>query len=537
MLSSFLIQAQTYNTGAPVDIRWGQDLKQPNATFLTKIIGSDANGFYTLRNQVADRFAGGNHHIFLEYYNRKMDLVKAQKIDTRYKGKDREFEDVIRMGGQLWLLTSFNNEAKKKNYLFAQSVAPKSLTLRKTLTKIGEIDSKNRNKSGSFAHHISRDSSKILIYNQLPYDKGQPEKFSLTVYDNQFNNIWHKDITLPYRDDLFAVKEYKIDNKGNVHLLGKLFLEKNRGKGRANYQYIILTYKGQDDKPSQYKINLENKFITDFTFEIDDKSNLICSGFYSDLGIASIKGTYFFKVDAESKKVFSKNFKEFDFDFLIKDLSKKKQAKLKRAAEAGDTRKTAELPQYSLDHLVLRNDGGALLVAERFFAYRRNNSNYYDPYYNYSYGYSPYNRYNRDYDTYYYHYEDIIIVNIDPSGNIQWTARIPKQQVSTNDGGYLSSYAMSIVKDKLYFVYNDDIRNLSEKAQNKNKMYEYKGSRSVISLAELDTKGQLQFYPLFSSKQADIQTRPKVCKQIGKNEMVIYGERGGKYKFAKVLFK
>ncbi len=520
---------------SPTQITWGQELKQPSSTILSKIIGSDNEGFYTLRNYTAERTIGGTHNIFLEYYNKKMDLKKAQKIDTRFKGKDRDLEDVIKLGNQLWLLTSFNNEAKKKNYLFAQSITLKTLSLKKNITKIGEIDTKNRNKEGFFAHHISRDSNTILIYNGLPYKKGEPEQFSLNVFDNQFNPKWQKDVVMPYRDDLFAVKEYKVDNNGNVHLLGKQYLDKNRGRGKLNYQYVIITYKGDGSKPSQYKIKLDDKFITDFTFEIANDNTLICSGFYSELGIGSIGGTYFFKIDPDSKKVYAKNFKKFDFDFLTEHLTDRRKEKLIEAEKEGETNRSAELPEYALDHIILRNDGGALLVAERYFVYERNNT-FNDPYYG---GFNSFNnnRFNNRITNYYYHYEDIIIVNIDPKGNIQWTSRIPKRQVSTNDGGYLSSYAMSIAKDKIYFVYNDNAKNLDPNIKRKDKLYSYNGSRSVVTLAQLNTSGDLKYFPLFSSRQADVSTRPKVCKQTGKNEMVIYGERGQKYKFAKVEFQ
>ena len=101
-----------------------------------------------------------------------------------------------------------------------------------------------------------------------------------------------------------------------------------------------------------------------------------------------------------------------------------------------------------MDQLILRNDGGALLIAEQYFVQEEYDRNqFYDPYYS--------NYYNRNYNDidYVYNYNDIIVVNIRPDGEIEWTARIPKRQVTTNDGGYYSSYAMSIVRSKIYFVF------------------------------------------------------------------------------------
>jgi len=61
---------------------------------------------------------------------------------------------------------------------------------------------------------------------------------------------------------------------------------------------------------------------------------------------------------------------------------------------------------------------------------------------------------------YYYYYNDIIVININPGGETEWTKKIAKRQPSSNDGGFFSSYSLSIVKDKMYFVFNDSPKNL-----------------------------------------------------------------------------
>ena len=117
----------------------------------------------------------------------------------------------------------------------------------------------------------------------------------------------------------------------------------------------------------------------------------------------------------------------------------------------------------------------------------------------------------------------------------EWTARIPKQQITRNDGGYHSSYAMSIVKDKFYFVFNDNFKNYEPKKK-ADKWYSYTGRNSVITLAEVSKDGEVALNPLFSETDASITTRPKVCKQIGRDEMLIYGERGRKFRFGNLVF-
>jgi hypothetical protein len=506
------------------EINWGKEHREPSGTFLSEIIPFGTNTFYGLREKIAKGMESNKEKIYIERYNEKMNIVKSKELVLKYKNKNLEYEGFIKVGGELYLLTSFNNQAKKKNYLFAQRVSKKSLTVSDKLVKIGEIDTRNIEQEGYFDHHISRDSSKILIYNALPYKKGMPERFALHVFDNQFNELWTKDIALPYDDKYFSVEEYQVDNEGNVYIMGLNY--------KPEYFFTILEYSKDGADFQEYPIKPKEKLITDLTFRVDDDGNLVCSGFYSDYHLDNIQGTYFFRLDTKTNEVLNKSFKEFDFSFRSENLSSKQ---LEKARRSKGSRQKIGLNSYSLDKLILRSDGGALLIAEQYFVeeYRRSYDNsFYSP------GYYP-NSYSNSYSTeYYYHYNDIIVVNIQPNGDIEWAARIPKQQTSVNDDGYYLSYSVSIVKDKIYFIYNDSEDNFDQNERN-NQTHEFKGGskRSLIAVAEISRDGSVVIFPLFKNRDADIITRPKICKQVDKKNMIIYGEKGKTYRFGNVEFR
>ncbi len=507
------------------EISWGQELREPSNTFLSNIIPFGTSSFYGLRQKSESGLDSKKEKIYVERYNEKMNLVKSKEIVLKYKKKHLEFEDFIKVGGELYILTSFNNQAKKKNYLFAQRLSKKTLTLSDKLVKIGEIDTRNIQKEGYFDHHISRDSSKILIYNSLPYKKGMPERFALHVFDDQFNELWTKDISLPYDDKYFSVEDYQVDNNGNVYLLGLNY--------KPQYFYTIMSYSNNGADFHEYPIKSKEKLITDLTFRVDDNGDLVCSGFYSEFNLGKIRGTCFFRIDTKSESIFNKNFNEFEFGFLTENLTAKQ---IEKARRSGKSKQKIGLQSFSLDKLILRSDGGALLIAEQYFIEeydRPNYSSYYSPRY-YPYSYYPHHYRTKEY---YFNYNDIIIVNIRPDGEIEWATRIPKLQVSRNDGGYYSSYAVSIVRDKIYFIYND-----TEENYDRNRRVEYTqeftgGSRkSLIAVAEVSRDGAVEIFPLFKNRDADIITRPKMCKQIGKKNMIIYGEKGRLYRFGSVEF-
>lgn len=511
--------APAQRTELPARIEWGEELREPAGTYLSKIISTSASGFYALRRKNSNMLTA--EQIYLEFYDGKMNLKRSQKIDLRYKGKQRDFENVVMLGGQLFLLTSFNNQAKKKNYLFVQKVS-KRFTPSKELKMISEIPTRNKEREGNFDLVVSRDSSKVLIYSQLPYRKNEPERFALQIFNDHFETIWNRDITLPYSDEGFSVEEYRIDKEGNVYLLGVIFRDRTRirRKGKPTYQYTILVYAKGGEEVQEYKIDLGEKFVTDLTFRIANNGHLVCSGFYSEKGTYSIKGTCFFRLDTQSKQIYNKNLKKFDFEFLTQYLPKGQKEKARKAEQKDNANKRIELYRYSLDELILRSDGGVVLVAEQYYVYER-----VDRYYDGSLRYD-----------YFYHYNDIIVVNIRPDGEIDWAARIPKRQETMNDGGYYSSYAMSIVRDRIFFIYNDNSRNFDRNSHRKY-LYNFNGKYSVIALTEIKKDGTMATYPLFNNQDAQIITRPKVCKQTGSKKMMVYGEKGRNYRFANLGFK
>ncbi len=521
---------------APATLNWGDEYNEPSGTTATKIIGTTAEGFYVLRQKILNN-PNAKPRAWVEFFTRDMKLKRSEEMELKYKGKQRDFEEVVLLNGRLYLLTSFNNTAKKRNFLFKQELSDKTLIPSKNLEMICETEAKNKEVEGTFDFKISKDSSKLLVYNSLPNENKNPERFGFRVFNENFDLIWEKNIVLPYPDNQFTVEDYQVDGNGNVYLLGVLYKDeaKWRRRGNPTYNYVVLSYTSDGNEAKEFRIDLPDKFVTDLTFRVAGDGTLICCGFYSERGTYSIKGAYYFRLDPVSGNMTNRNYQPFDFEFLTEFMSEKNKQKAKEAEENNDVRRGAELYNYSLDELILRSDGGAVLVAEQFYIEQETYRDYPFGYYPYSY-YSPYS-YRSNYQTdYYYHYNDIIVVNIRPSGEIEWAARIPKQQETKNDGGYYSSYAMSIVRDKLYFIFNDNARNYSSNRK-ENRFYNYNGSESIMVLAQINTSGEVATFPLASNKDAGVITRPKMCKQIGKREMAIFGERGRGFRFANLSFE
>jgi hypothetical protein len=244
------------------------------------------------------------------------------------------------------------------------------------------------------------------------------------------------------------------------------------------------------------------------------------------LGKYSIKGTYYISIDPNSKQIKTQNYKEFSLETILENLTEKQQNQLEKNIEKG---KDVEMYDFDIRSIIIREEGGAVLVGEQYLV---------NAITTYTTVMSGNTSTRQSTTTYYYYYNDIIVVNINKEGQIEWVHKIPKRQSSVNDNGYLSSYAMSIVKDKLYFLFNDNEKNLEEETIKSNKFVSSLGGKgSVVVLAEVSLDGNIKKETIFKWADAEVVIRPKVCRQINGNEMIIFGLKPKTQKFARITFK
>ena len=516
------------------DLYLGPEIKSDRRGTLEDIVGMDSEGYYMVRAETKK--------FYLEKYDHKLNQVKSEEIDLG-KGGDRKYlEFAEQLDGEIYLFTTQYDNTARERTLMAEKVNRKTLKSDGDPIEMVTYNYRNRSNEGFFDYHVSRDSSKLLVYYDTPRQGNTGEKFGLSVYDSDLTSLWSRELELPFKDRLYTVERYKVDNEGNAYLLGLVYKGQVRAKrqGRPNYEYHLLAY-NQDNEYVEYLLNLQDKFITDMQFEISRNGDIICAGFYSDFSTTSVKGTFYLLIDIDTREIKKEYYEEFDPSFLADFMSDKR-------ADKG-----RELTRYNLNQLEIRRDGGVVLVAEQFFVkelqpyndYRYRNPYgspyfYYPSWYYYSLWRYPYrygNPFMDDDREVQYNYNDIIVVNIDPNGSIQWAKRIPKRQRSKNDGGRHSSYAMSIAKGKMFFVFNDNPKNLNKTSDDQRIHNFTKGKESVVVLVSVDGRGEVEKEPLFQVKDTKTITKPRVCEQISRDQMIIYSEKNRKATFARLTFE
>jgi len=498
------------------DVTWGaeEDIKK-DGTF-EYVIADDGDAVYQSMSRKRD--------LFVQRMDLGLHVTYQKQIDLELDKKKLVLRRTLITQDNVVVFASYYDKKLDENQLYTETYAKSDFSPVKRLTKIARIPAEKASQAGSFDVEVSPDKSKVMIYMAIPNEKEESRKFEIQVFDSDMKPLWSKDITLPYPSDEFTVGQVEIDNDGSVVGLGKKFAEKHEAKelkraGKATYEHHLLVLTKDDAELQDYPITVADKFLQDMTLKMGTTGNIICGGLFSNKGTWSIRGTFFLSLDRQTKQIVHESYKDFSDNFITQYMTEKEAKKAtKKADKKGED---LELPNYDLHEIILKDDGGAVMVAEQYTTYV---TCYTD------------SKGNTRCVTNYV-YNDIIVVNVDPEGNIEWTSKIPKRQHSANDGGMYSSYALEVKGDKIYFIFNDSGKNLFLKPGDKIDQFELKGKDALVVLATVDNEGNVTREALFSPEKRDVVLRPKDCVELSNDDMLIYASRKKEYRFGEIEFK
>ena len=511
-LIAFLV---TKSFGQKIDLFWGPENKAPGRTVVDGVIGKYKDDYFILRKKIS--FSPKKQKLTLEKYNSKNELVFTKPLPMPgEKNTVAKAEGIFIVKDEIILISSYFNKKQGKNYAFASKIDMDG-NAKGDFVKIDEIETDSKRHQGSYNISVSNDSTKFLILREDPYENSDNQIFHFKVLDIGFKELWAKDLELPYKYEDYFLDAFKLANNGTVYMLAAFVLKdkesrkearQDKKEGKPTYKYLVDAYSPESDKLKEFEISLGDLFISDIGFTLDSADNINCAGFYSKKSSSGVAGCFYVKVDSKDLKVISKSTKEFSTDFLANFMSERK-------AEKG-----RELEGFYLRKLVKRNDGGLAVVAEKYYVTTSQSCD--------NHGHCTTN--------YHYHYDEIFILNINPDGNIGWTSVVPKKQISENDGGVYSSFALMSYGSKLYFIYNDNRKNIDVFDSRKLKyMTNVKQSQAIIAV--VDEKGKVTKNVLINNKDNKTYVVPKKTYQMKKDQMIFYAQKGKKYKFGTIIFK
>jgi hypothetical protein len=319
------------------------------------------------------------------------------------------------------ILVFYSSYSKENNRLEIYFDSYNSLgKLIESKRKLGETTITKYNDLEKIRILISPDKESLGIYINEADDDNQ--NIHLITYSTQ-ENTSNKDFKIKYGNELLYLNNFLLDNNGNLYVSGQLKNKENK-KQKSQYLFCYIS-----------SINsLIEKVVSDFNTPISDviikfnpiKNEIICGGISVDNN--SYSGSSIKLLIADS--IF--NFRELNYSIQgssLKDLIGERNSS------------GISLDNYTMQDLILREDGGALLVAEAQYL---SEYSFYDQFTQ---------TFNRRTE---YHFDNIVLFSVSPNEKIDWCKVIKKEQVSMDDFGIFSSFASYVNNDEIGFIYNKD---------------------------------------------------------------------------------
>lgn len=497
-----------------------EELKESNKKYPSDVVASDEGGIYVIKKYKQTISFGTS--IILQHFDKNMNPVLSAEIEPEYQGKDTWIEFFADIEEVLYIFYSFENKKTKKKCLYSQSINKKTLTLNDDQLKIVELTpmGKNIDEAGEFYIKKSNDKSKVMIFYDHLYDEGEFKKFGFLVFDSKLNKLWDKRVVTTHAILEFLRQDMVLSNDGSVFVLAMLYNDRDQKgiKEMPTYRYVVLSYFNGTKDDQEYPMGFEDYFIDDPKIGYkSEKKSIYVGGLYSHNYTGNINGSYCTIINTGSDQINS-NEQEFDKNFIDSYMSEKelKDAK-RRVSKGGDV----ELYKYTLDEMIINDDGSAVLIGE----------------YNYEVGITTKQSDGSSRKIYRHYSNSIIAIGISPSGEIGWNAKIPKRQFSSDDQGVYNSYSRMIFEDKIYFIFNDRASNISYE-NDIERIYLGRKEPTFTMLVCLDRNGKHTKEALLSIEDSKFLLYPDICRQISDVELIIFSDKKTRLqKFSKLSFK
>lgn len=356
-----------------------------------------------------------------------------------------------------------------------------------TLTKIHKKEIKRR-----FNYSWSENKAKVLL-TSISGDN----LVRFIVYDCRLKAItWHQNILFD-KMKIRDFQEFTITDIGNIML-------QVRGDGIENESLSFILVNPLINKQFDFVIDMDGRSYNNVYFTFDNKNrNVVISGTYSEKRGKEVKGLFFYKKNINAlEDIDFPKFLEFGAT-LGEEVLQGKRRNRKRVFD-----------DLELQNVILRNDGGALIVCEITKDYSRR-SPYNSGYTARDGRYSGYSR--RGWIDYYN--EDIVVLNINPEVEFDWTKVLYKKQFSQDDDAVFSSFYIMKTPSRLRFIYNDDIK-----------------KNSTVSEYLMDPTGRIARNSLLSTKYQDMKLRFGDAVQLSGNSILVPSEKNYDLNLVKITY-
>lgn len=522
---AFLFALVSFNlfsqeSGFNGEISWSELFPVTKRVLSPDIIGHDDKSIYL------SRFLKGKRHIE-KYAISTLTLERSVEADLSYQDNDLALVGQFMLGGRPTLITSYYNKKAKISYLYLQGVDPETLVLStpqkisetyremnfsfsSTYTSAAAASSVQVSEDGEFAFSMNADITAETSDEDI---KAGKVGFRGVLIGSDGEILEETKFKFPYEN--FSIIQKKVSNDGAVYILGyesvvdedapkRMFGGERRKIGPVH----LLVLDVATGEFFAYDPDLKGRDVEMLAFSFSDDGGVNLGGLSSTEG-KGVNGSFFMKLDKDFNET-GASVSEFETDFITTSWSEKKKEDLEKKQEKGKNVDEPQLYNYYIDHLLSKPDGSCLILAEQYYVRVVTHT------------YTTANGGTQTTTTYYYYYNDIIALNYDKNGELAWKKVLPKKQVSTNDGGYYSSYFVVQEGNDVHIIYNDRESNYVDTEGMSNAEIKALSRSTIGAKITLDEYGETTKQKLFEFEEGGLRLVPKVCDAAGEGLVFLY---------------
>ena len=424
----------------------------------------------------------------IDIFDESLKLVSTRTIDFKGQTGPLQYIMLNKTGAVIFYLS----QDKKYSVLLAQPVNSKFIEIGKPLVVDTIYDRKDL-VATNLRFKPSIDQSCLMIY--YPYFSGNTlSSIKFLTVDRSLHALFNK--IIPFNRDEKELEDSKslIDNNGNTYFI----LRPDKKTTGNTYDVFRISSTGDF---SMYSLITERTVFSDPFFDIDNRNgNLVMNAFYNDnsTGEDVANGFFYSSYNPATGTLIKTGQTPFTSDFIQELTGRPAKDK-------------AKLYTFTIRRSILRNDGGSLILAESFIRDTREVPVQlgFQP------GYNPSNYRT----TYIYQFNDIIAFSINANAEMEWHSVLRKKQSSDDDNGVYSSFLTVNEKDRLRFLYLDEI-----------------SAAGVLNQYTLTSDGKSDRKAVLNQEDKDVMLLPKSGRQVAPNEAVIPSYVNGLLRLVKITY-
>lgn len=441
-----------------------------------KVIGDADDGIFVLHSNFSleterDRIGLKSRKYQLSFFDYNLKRIWNQPVAPFSDGAS--LENIAFFNNRVVVLSSQYNKNTNQFEILADVVSSDGRLMYKSLV----VSKFNRKKGSSIDKPkliIDPSKQKAAIYIAEQTDREQ--LIYLTTIDTGFTTIVSSSGSIPYSDKDLVTTDFILGNNHELMVLAQL-KERDSSDKKKQLFYKLFYLPKAAKQFKEYRVNNNSRPMTEASLTFDKvKNTALVIGFYADPNSFAGAGILFSALNLSKSDSLS------TYSYPIKG-----DAQLKLVGER-NSGNGISLFSYPIQKVILRSDGGAVILAEAAYL---SEFSYYD-YFTQS--------FNRRVE---YHFDNIVTFSINSNGTIDWSQVIRKEQVSMDDMGIYASFSSYLNSEEIGIIYNKDI-----------------GKNNIIVLKVINNKGQLSDINITKPGE-NMAIIPRSGKQVDESTVMI----------------